>query len=191
VGARAYRYLSLYDPAPGVLVEIGSERGEGSTVWLSRYAKRCGLRFYTADIDPDTHRAARRITPGARLARGRDLLRKLRSPVSVAYLDGFDWIPQGREHVPWIADQRARYHELGYHLTNEDCQHEHLHEAKALAERAADRCAVIADDTWLDENEWTGKGGLAVPYLIGEGFEVVDHAGCQDESLGYVVMRRG
>lgn len=190
MGARPYRYLSLYQPEPGCLIEIGSERGEGSTRFLDAYACRHKLRFYTADIDPDTHEAAKRITRGARQSTGVALLRRVRTPVSVAYLDGFDWTPAGAENEAWLIDQRARYAELGYEMTNENCQREHLAEAQLIADRAADSCVVICDDTWHDRR-WTGKGGLAVPYLISQGFTVVDHAGREnDSSLGYAVLRR-
>lgn len=189
MGARAYRYLTLYDPDPGCLIEIGSERGEGSTAFLADYARKHRLRFYTADIDPDTHRAARQITSGARLVSGVELLHRLRTPVSVAYLDGFDWIPDRADTEPWIADQRRRYHHLGYELRNDNCQQTHLAEAQLVAERATERCVVVLDDTWLDDH-WTGKGGLAVPFLQSKGFEVVAHAGCEPSSLGYAVMRR-
>jgi hypothetical protein len=188
MGARAYRYLSLYDPAPGCLIEIGSERGEGSTAFLDAYAKQHGLRFYTADIDPDVYRGAQRITRGARLAAGTALLKRV-GQVSVAYMDGFDWIPEGLETEGWITDQQRRYQALGRDMNNANCQAEHLAEARLLAERAADRCAVILDDTWCN-GSWSGKGALAVPFLESQGFRVVDTDEPEGTSLGYVVMRR-
>jgi len=190
MGARAYRHLSLYDPAPGCLIEIGSERGEGSTAWLHDYAQRHRLRFYTADIDLDTYTIARGITSGARNLTGTEVLRRLRTPVSVAYMDGFDWIPDGQANEQWIGDQRARYATLGHHLDNDRCQQTHLEEARLITGKANERCAVICDDTWLGPTGWTGKGGLAVPHFVSEGFTVVDHDGCKDHSLGYVVLKR-
>jgi hypothetical protein len=190
MGARAYRYLSLYDPAPSsVIVEIGSERGEGSTRFLADYAARHRLMFHTADIDPDVHAVAKRLAPCAWNTTGAEMLRTISGRIGVAYLDGFDWIPDGLETEPWIADQRARYHALGHEMTNENSRAEHLEEARLVAERAADRCAVICDDTWHN-GSWDGKGGLAVPHLIQQGFEVVDVGERAESSLGYVVLRR-
>jgi hypothetical protein len=189
MGARAYRYLSLYEPDPGCIVEIGSERGEGSTAWLTRYANRHGLGFYTADIDPGAHERAKKITANAYLLPGVTMLAALADPISIAYMDGFDWIPDHAQHEPWIQDQRALYRQLGRDLTNEACQAEHLAEATLISERAAKRCVVICDDTWFD-GQWTGKSGLAVPYLEEHGFAVVDCMGCAPDSLGYAVLKR-
>lgn len=189
MGARAYRYLSLYPPDPGCLVEVGSERGEGSTAFLYRYAKRHGLRFYTADIDPAAFKRAKSITPGARLTTGLKLLRRLRGPISVAYLDGFDWIPEGADNLDWIALQRRRYQRLGVEMNNHNCQREHLAEAEQIARKAARRCRVICDDTH-NRGGWSGKGGLAVPFLESEGFTVTDHREPEGVSLGYVVLDR-
>lgn len=189
MGARAYRHLALYDPAPGCLIEVGSERGEGSTAWLHTYAQRHSLRFYTADIDPSVHQQARTITAGARLMTGAELLRRIRSPISIAYLDGFDWTPKGMEREGWILEQRCRYRELGLEMTNKNSQAEQLAEALLVTERAAASAVVICDDTWHNER-WDGKGGLAVPHLLDHGFRVVDSADPDDHSLGYVVLRR-
>lgn len=190
MGARAYRYLALYEPAPGCIVEVGSERGEGSTAWLVAYAHRHRLGFYTADVDPDVHRAAERLTKGARLCTGCELLRRV-GTVSVAYLDGFDWIPDKQHDEPWIQRQRQRYREVGYEMTNENCQREHLAEARLVARKAAGRCVVICDDTYRTGDGWSGKGGLAVPYLEDAGFRVVADEASAGESLGCAVLTRG
>lgn len=190
MGARAYRLLTLYDPDPGCIVEIGSERGEGSTAWLARYADRYGLEFHTADIDPGAYDRALKITANAYLLPGVTMLKALAGPVSIAYMDGFDWIPAHAASEPWIQDQAALYRQLGRDLNNESCQAEHLAEAKLINTLAAPRCVVICDDTWFENDGWTGKSGLAIPYLEGEGFKVVDCMGCAPDSLGYAVLRR-
>ena len=33
---------------------------------------------------------------------------------------------------------------------------------------------VCIDDTWLEDGKWTTKGTLAVPYLLENGFEVLE-----------------
>lgn len=189
MGARAYRYLSLYKPSPGCLIEVGSERGEGSTAWLADYSKRHGLRFYTADIDPEAHGRAREITAGARLTTGVELLKRVGS-VSVAYLDGYDWIPPWATVEEWVNLQRSRYRQLGIDHSNEACEAVHLEEAELVARKATDRCVVICDDTFRDDGRWRGKGALAVPYLQAEGFEIVDHQPSGQHSLGCVLLRR-
>lgn len=191
MGAQAYRLLALYDPAPGVLVEIGSERGEGSTAYLASYAARHDLEFATADIDPETSRQALEITLGAWHGTGASLLRKLKAPISIAYMDGFDWIPDGQGCERWIEEQRERYAELGVDMNNDACQREHLKEARLIAKKAAERCVVICDDTFRESDGWSGKGGLAVPHFERQSFTVVDSVGPAETSLGYVVLQRG
>jgi hypothetical protein len=190
VGARAYRYLALYEPSPGCLVEIGSERGEGSTAWLADYATRTGLRFYTVDIDPKVYATAKRITNGARLGQGRELIPRLKN-ISIAYLDGFDWVRPGDEDLLWVANQRARYFQLGHIHSNEASEAEHLAEAQLVVSKAHRRCVIICDDTHRYARGWRGKGRRAIPFLKREGFEVIDYGEMADQSLGYVVMRRG
>ena len=188
MGARAYRLLAEYEPDPGAVVEVGSERGEGSTAWLAAWARSHRCRFYSADIDPDTHARARQLTDGARLCEGATLIRRL-ALVSVAYLDGFDWTPD--DPFFQIDGYVARYRELGYELTNANAQAAMLEEAQETADRATRRCAVICDDTWqTGPAAWDGKGGRAVPYLLDHGFRQVAQAGPGGDSLGFVMVRR-
>lgn len=192
MGAQAYRLLSLYEPDPGWLVEVGSERGEGSTAWLRDYAERTGLGFTTCDIDPAQHAEAERIAPGhAICGRGRDVIAQTK-PISAAYLDGFDFIPPGCEGDGFITEQRERYADLGFTLSNGRCHAEHLAEAKALERRANRRCVVICDDTWQGpRGGWKGKGATAVPYLLRHGFGVIEVVKPEKTSLGATVLRRG
>ena len=188
MGARAYRLLAEHEPDPGAVVEVGSERGEGSTAWLDAWARSHRCRFYSADIDPDTHERARAITDGARLCPGATLIRRL-ALVSVAYLDGFDWTPDD-PHFP-IDGYIARYAELGYQLTNHNAQAAMLDEAYEVVARASPNCLVICDDTWRTGSGWDGKGGRAVPYLLGYGrFRQLVEAGPGGDSLGFVMLRR-
>lgn len=191
MGAQAYRLLSLYEPDPGWLIEVGSERGEGSTAWLRDYAGRTGLGFTTCDIDPAQYAEAERIAPGhAICGRGRDVIAQSK-PVSVAYLDGFDFIPPGYEGDVFIAEQRERYGELGLTLSNGRCHAEHLAEAKALLSRANRRCVAICDDTYQGpRGGWKGKGATAVPYLLQHGFTLIAVEEPVETSLGAAVLRR-
>lgn len=98
MGARAYTLIGAKDfqlRRGSTLLEIGSERGEGSTNWLFNYAQRMGLHFITVDFSRDIYERAREIV-GSRAFHitGEDFL-DLGSPpslVSFAYLDNVDWI---------------------------------------------------------------------------------------------------
>jgi hypothetical protein len=54
-GAAAYRLLEEYadDLDSGNMIEIGSDRGEGSTRWLAEFAARGGRDFFTVDFSPE------------------------------------------------------------------------------------------------------------------------------------------
>jgi hypothetical protein len=54
-GAAAYRLLDDFadDLDPGNMIEIGSDRGEGSTRWLAEFAARQGKKFYTVDFSSE------------------------------------------------------------------------------------------------------------------------------------------
>lgn len=45
----------------GSFVEIGSDRGEGSTNWLSRFASQSGRDFFSVDFAPEGYENARRV----------------------------------------------------------------------------------------------------------------------------------
>ena len=63
-GGAPYRVLEeLADDldAGGSFVEIGSDRGEGSTAWLSGFASRTGRDFFSVDFAPEGHENARRV----------------------------------------------------------------------------------------------------------------------------------
>jgi hypothetical protein len=134
---------------------------------------------------------ARKITPYTFLMPGRELLAMLLGPFSVVYLDGFDWIPAGAEEEGWIDEARARYELLGLTLSNRACQEEHLAEAQQVVRRATARCRIILDDTWRGPRGWDGKGGLAVPFLLAEGYLILGHARPNKEkgSLGFTMMQ--
>jgi hypothetical protein len=63
-GGAPYRVLEeMADDldAGGSFVEIGSDRGEGSTSWLSGFASRTGRDFFSVDFAPEGHENARRV----------------------------------------------------------------------------------------------------------------------------------
>lgn len=194
MGARAYTLFEDEDfqPSPeGIVVEIGADRGEGSTAWLQRWAHAHGLPFRSADVDPAiVNRLPAPVRRDARNVDGETMLRRLRRPVTAAYLDGFDFIPAGEGDERWIRRQRNRYARLGLTLDNQTCGRVHLEEAHLVVERAASSCRIILDDTWHDGKDWQGKGALAVPYLLISGFTLVEWGEPHESSLGYAVMQR-
>lgn len=182
MGAAAYRVLEQYADVANdeCVLEIGSERGEGSTLWLAEFCAERGITFHTVDIDPGVHAMAEAVisrfeTCFAHLGAGEDFLpdKKIR----FAYLDSFDCIPDGYEEADFIADQRSRYKELGLGFGNRASAKSHLAQARLVNEHAASRCAVLIDDTSFTGSRWVGKGSSAMPYLEKQGFELSDLGG--------------
>jgi glycosyltransferase involved in cell wall biosynthesis len=164
--------------APGHLIEIGSTReklpGQGSTVVLAGLARELGLPFVTVDMDPANTEQARADLapfPGAEAvtARGEEYLASFEHPVVAAYLDAFD-IQHG-QHSDYRIDRYRQF--LGTEITNEGAGAMHLACAQALLPRLVDGGLIVIDDTWPEGDGYAGKGSLAVPALLAEGFKMV------------------
>ena len=80
----------------GSFVEIGSDRGEGSTAYLSQFAERTGRDFFSVDFAPEGVANARRVCGAcAYQGLGEEFLQNAFSTVSkfgtisFAYLDNY------------------------------------------------------------------------------------------------------
>lgn len=184
MGARAYRILEQHSNVAQdeCVVEVGSERGEGSTIWLAEHCAGHRITFYTVDIDPAIYKIAQKLvdkfeTCSAHLGSGEDFLAVLDKKIRFAYLDGFDCIPEGLERADFIKYHRKRYRELGLRMTNRESARSHLAQARLVDENAASCCAVLIDDTFHRKGKWIGKGSLAMPYLEKRGFALSDLGG--------------
>lgn len=162
-----------------VLIEVGTTReqveGQSSTRHLAEFCKAYGIDFLTVDMDPHCTRAARQMLaqlefPGQAVnAKGEDFLRSFPTPIDFVFLDAYDF-----DHGKHSALRQSRYERfLGGRIDDEQCHRMHLECAESLAAKLADRGVVCIDDTWLEDDRWVAKGTLAVPYLLGQGFEVL------------------
>lgn len=185
MGAAAYRILEQFNDfqTGEIVVEVGSERGEGSTEWLAGFCASHNIMFWTIDVDPRIfEEAVTLLRPYhdciAYNGRAEDFLTDGDAgPIRFAYLDGFDCIPVGFEKEPFVDFHRRRYRELGLSMTNRWSQASHLVQAALVDVRSASRCAILIDDTSKTQRGWHGKGALAMPYLESRGFELSDLGG--------------
>ena len=164
----------------GMVLEIGSERGEGSTRWLQDLAQARGRRFVTVDIDPA--RQLDFLVPGSSqvTASGsefvRDQLPWFGDAVALAYLDNFDWTWDPGNIPDWMHRQIDWYrNSLNTVMDNTSSQTEHFLQAVGIERvAAADGCLMVFDDTWRTrEGVYMGKGGMAANWLLHRGFSVV------------------
>lgn len=158
-------------------VETGTTRGETQvsmegdgwgTRWWGWLAQRHGCTLETIDIDAQAIEKARGITIDYAsvitytCADSVAALSARDAPIHLLYLDSLDSGPGSPEH--------------------------HLAEARAALPRLAPEAVVVLDDTSeTDESprRWAGKGTLAVPFLIEQGFALVAAVN------GGVVLARG
>lgn len=181
----------------GSVVEIGSERGGGSTEILSRLCLRCGLKFYSVDFERGAYERAVG-TPFVRAYKmtGEEFLAHVfpafGERICLAYLDNFDFIFPYIEEKKFVHKQMELYRSYGFEMNNDNSKRAHLRQAISIEKFASDKCIVVLDDTWYINGEFDGKGGLAAPYLIAEGFNIL-HATPRSEPhhKRYVVLKRG
>jgi len=175
-------YQDVFEP-DGALVEIGC--GDDSTPVLYDIAHASGQTFYACDpTRPDL----------ARLGEGRDDFVFVDQPgeaflakdfartgrkISAAYLDNFDWMwnParfRAENKPPFLARMADDYAKAGLELNNVNSAVAHLNQSIWIDHHAADRCAILFDDTWFEyaHEVYLGKGSAAVVYLISRGWRV-------------------
>lgn len=166
----------------GIILEIGSERGHGSTRFLADFAVKNGMRFVTVDFEEEACKAAQKICEPSELTQlvrcvGESWLPGLKVPVSFAYLDNFDWI--------WDRSnpkQVETYKQYGFELSNRNSQLAHLRQVIEIEKARSLHCAVVFDDSWIDDHGvFMGKGGAAATYLEALGWKLLNQPGGENQ----------
>lgn len=168
-GARALR-----------MVEIGTTRenvpGQGSTQKLAQYCLGNAIEFVTVDMDPhNTHNARaafeRMGAPfEAVTMKGEDYLRARQEPIDLLFLDAYDF-----DHGMHSELRQSRYVKfIGSRIDEQACHRMHLECAESAVRLLSAAGLICVDDTWLENDAWAAKGTLAVPYLLANGFEVLE-----------------
>jgi hypothetical protein len=172
------------------VVEIGSDRNAGSTYHIAKLTNRYALNFITVDIDKKATARAEKILKKINkkfLAindYGEEYLKKFNSPIWLVYLDAFD-IP-GLWHTREVIDS---YNNRNIKLTLENCHKMHYECAVSICGKMSvggfvcfddvnpvdDSGNLIFDRVSPDYKLWSGKGATAIPYLIENGFELIDN----------------
>lgn len=167
--------------ASGILVEIGSDRGEGSTQWLDTLAAEYRKKLITVDVvskaqsrwQQHLHHTEFVINDGATWAKE---FAHSACDIDLLYLDNFDYIWDISEVRPAIKMQMQEYSDRGIAMTNQQCQVQHLAQLLALYPLLAPNAMVMFDDTYCYNDCWIGKCGPAVVYLMARGWHVVSQS---------------
>lgn len=200
MGAKAYKLIENLNISGGAVVEIGSERTEGSTTYLNDYCKSKGFSFYTIDFNKDQYINALKITNGigAYNMTGEEFLGNifplLNQKISFVYLDNFDLVTyDGRD---WT-QRKNLYKTYGFEMNNTNSKIAHMTQAILAEKYANQKCHMLFDDTWINESDlqFEGKGAWAIRPMEHAGFKIINDVkkGNETEGLknGYVLMTRG
>lgn len=164
-----------------VLIEVGSTRenvpGQGSTRIIADYCLYAGIDFITVDMDPHNTSAAASMFEGlgadfrAVNQKGEDFLRDYGGDMDIVFLDAYDF-----DHGKHSELRQSRYRKfLGSDIDEIECHRMHLDCAQSVHQKLSPSGLVCIDDTWLDDGKWCAKGTLAMPYLLANGFELIDN----------------
>lgn len=163
-----------------ILIEIGSTRenvpGQGSTRIIADYCQTEKVDFITVDMDPHNTASAASMFKSMGTSfkavnqKGEDFLREYEGDMDFVFLDAYDF-----DHGKHSELRQSRYEKfLGSRIDETECHQMHLDCAQSVHAKLSPHGLVCVDDTWLVDGKWTAKGTLAMPYLLGNGFELVD-----------------
>jgi len=175
-----YHHIGTYlEPSTaGVFVEIGSDRGEGSTEFLNNLAANHDKKLITVDISGKAKSRWQTtlsntefvVQSGSQWA---SEFAHTWTDIDALYLDNFDYIWDINDVRPAIQLKMVEYADRGVAMTNQACQVEHLTQLIRLYPMLAPRAVVAFDDTYCYNDCWIGKCGPAVVYLLAQGWQVV------------------
>jgi len=161
-----------------VIVEIGSDRWEGSSAYFADLADTHDMKFVSVDLDEDARRRIQRTIDPSHVeitefvhADGTAWSAGYQGPqIKVLYLDNFDWDWRTDRQQSMIQDQVRWYADRGIVMNNINSQTAHVTQMVNLLPHMSARCLVCVDDTYEYNGVFIGKGGAVVPYLLGQGF---------------------
>lgn len=172
------------------IVEVGCSReiieGQNSTVQLLALAKELNLPFAGIDLDLANIEALERdykefdatwIT-----GKGEEELQTWDKPIAACYLDAYDFWHASHSELR----QQAYMKSYGSEINDAECHTMHLDAARLCSQLIPPGGIVGLDDTWMENDLWAGKGALALPWLLDEGWQLLSCA-----NRGTVLLKRG
>ncbi len=193
---RAEQYLDSIDP--GLYLEIGTRRNgdDGSTRTIAGWAASRSTFLITVDMDPENCEFVKAMyLPNTQVTHstGEDYLYHRaysQRPISFLYLDNFDWDWHPDRTEDFVRNQQLRYQSFGVEMNNVNSQRAHLTQAMYAVPHMTSRCLIVCDDTWYNRwwGHYSGKSGSAIPYLLGQGFEVLD---TEEQPVYGTILGRG
>lgn len=160
-------------------IEIGSQRGTGSTYKFAKLCQKSGWQFITVDADDATAILAKnivhQISPQfeAHNEPGEVFLKNYsKTNIGICYLDAFDIVTDWAHKKETLETYKKRNMEI----TNEAAYKMHYDAACNVYQKIVPGGFISFDDVWLDKtNTWQGKGKTAIPFLLSHGFIVLKY----------------
>jgi len=191
------------DSATDIVVEIGSENGEGSSRWLYQWSSNRDVKFYSIDVEHSEREISYPEIPWVVSESGslwcKNILPTLNKAIKVLYLDNFDYMYNTNN--PSVLEQYARqvtlYAQRGVVMNNQNCMEEHRLQVEYCLPYMAEQSVIIMDDTYYDPalefqpaNElpqWYGKCATAMPLMIEAGYSIIRD---QEHNINYAIKSR-
>jgi len=173
-----------------LIVEIGSENGEGSTAYFDAVAKNKQVDFYSVDVIDNAKKKCSHLEhtnwaiceSGSKWAD--EQLPLLDKKIRLLYLDNYDWLHNTKSPDPKIVSD---YKKRGIVVSNLSCQQEHLMQMIKCLPYMHDNSMIICDDTPFQEHSgiYIGKCGAVIPYLLLYDYEIV-----KSSDNGVILVRK-
>jgi hypothetical protein len=172
-------FIEKITDSNSAIVEIGSDRDEGSTAFFDSIAKSKQQEFYSVDVVDVAQKKFTHLQntnwviceAGSKWAK--EDLPKLQTKIGVLYLDNYDWgnYPIGENEKRIIEDYKKR----GLEWSTFESQREHLEQMMYCLPYMAEQSVVICDDTPFIGHAgiYFGKCGAVIPYLAIHGYKIV------------------
>ena len=172
------------------IVEVGCSReiieGQNSTVQLLAMAKKLELPFAGIDLDHANIEALERDHRefnGTWIAgKGEEVLQAWNKPIAAIYLDAYDFWHASHSELR----QQSYLENYGTGINDAECHTMHLEAARHCSKLIPVGGLIGLDDTWLENGKWVGKGALALPWLVDQGWELLSTA-----NRGTVLINKG
>lgn len=182
MGAKMYNLVNLLDDQlltkEYAAVEIGSDRGEGSTFYLNKFFIEKNIDFYSVDFNFNIYSNVKKyMFDRCFNVTGEIFLRNIfplfNKKINFLYLDNFDFIYKQIEEADFVKNQIAEYKKYNVEMNNYNSQKTHLIQVQESIKFLDRGSLVLFDDTFENNNQFDGKGGLAVPFLLENNFKII------------------
>ncbi|MCV3377855.1 hypothetical protein, partial [Campylobacter sp. IFREMER_LSEM_CL2194] len=164
-----------------ICIEIGTTRenvsGQGSTMLIAKLCNDKNIKFITVDMDPHNTLWAKFVANknciniSAITSKGEDYLENIDFAIDYLFLDAYDF-----DHSMHTELRQKQYEKnLGSRINDDECHKMHLKCAILACKKLSKDGIICIDDTWRNKNgDWEAKGKLAIPYLLENGFEIIE-----------------